>query len=404
MASTTEENRTRLDQGGRGGGYFPLLVPILLGSLSFGILSFVLPIYSKRLGASALEIGGMFSIMAATMAVVRPFVGFALDRFGRKAFFVAALAFRAASMAIFAFATDIYWLYAARLVQGFAASLTWIPAFTIASDLAPVEERGRAVGRVEESSARGELLGALAGFGLLALIPLELGWRLLFAGYALLAAGGAWLAGIRVPETRDRGSQPRPVAQSKPSPALLRLMVAVFATGFSSSMVIPLLMVMLQDRFTTDVGVLALAYLPAVIVYAFLPSRLGRLSDRFGRSPLMAIGLVVAGINSVLLPTVPSVAWLGLMWSIEAVGFSMAAPAEEAMVADLTGADTRGTGYGLYSFAGAIGAIFGPLVGGWMYDEVGQGVPFYANGAVLAVVAVWVLVMLPRRPGVGSDV
>jgi hypothetical protein len=40
----------------------PLQQPILLGCLGFGFLWFALPIYSKILGASALEIGGMFSI------------------------------------------------------------------------------------------------------------------------------------------------------------------------------------------------------------------------------------------------------------------------------------------------------------------------------------------------------
>jgi hypothetical protein len=39
----------------------PLQKPIMLGCLGFGFLWFALPIYSKILGASALEIGGMFS-------------------------------------------------------------------------------------------------------------------------------------------------------------------------------------------------------------------------------------------------------------------------------------------------------------------------------------------------------
>lgn len=380
------------------GSRSPLLLPILLGSLSFGILNFVLPIYGKRLGASALEIGGLFSVVAATMAVVRPFVGWALDRFGRKKFFVAALAFRALALGTFAFASDIALLYVARLVQGLAASLTWIPAFTIASDLAPPAERGRAIGRVEEASSRGELIGGTVGFGLLALVPIETGWKLLFAAYALFAAAGAWLASRTVPETMGDRQERSGVARRVVSPALVRLMLAVFATGASQMMVSPLLMVLLQDRFTTDVAILALAYLPALAVYSFMPSRLGRLSDRFGRSPLMAIGLVIAAVNSLLLPTVPAVGWLVVMWAIEALGLSMAAPAEEAMVADLTSQESRGTGYGLYSFAGALGGVVGPMAGGWLYDTAGQAVPFYLNGIVMALAALWVILALPRGP------
>ena len=56
--------------------------PILLGSLAFGILSFLLPVYGKRLGGSALGIGGLFSIFSITTVLVHPLVGWALDRFG----------------------------------------------------------------------------------------------------------------------------------------------------------------------------------------------------------------------------------------------------------------------------------------------------------------------------------
>ena len=44
-------------------------------SFPFGILSFVLPIYGKELGATALEVGGLFSAMSFVPVVVRPFLG-----------------------------------------------------------------------------------------------------------------------------------------------------------------------------------------------------------------------------------------------------------------------------------------------------------------------------------------
>ncbi len=376
-----------------------LLLPMLLGSLSFGILAFVLPVYGKRLGASALEIGGLFSILAVTMTVIRPFIGWALDRFGRKFFFVAGLAARAGSMAIFAFAGDLGGLYLARLIQGIAASLTWIPAYTIATDISAAPERGKSVGRVDESAARGELFGSLAGFGLLALIPLDLGWKLLFAAYGLLALLGAWVGWRRVPVTHSGKTPATPGERRWGIPAELgKLMVVVFVTGASMSMISPLLMILLQDKFTTQLSVLAIAYLPASMVNSFLPSRMGRLSDHLGRAPLIAVGLAGSGVVSLFLPGLPSVAWLILLWMVEALGWAMAAPAQEALVADLCGRDTRGTGYGLYSFSGSLGATFGPLVGGWLYDTAGHGVPFYLNAVVMLAGAVWVLAMLPRRP------
>jgi MFS family permease len=158
-------------------------------------------------------------------------------------------------------------------------------------------------------------------------------------------------------------------------------------------MIGPLLMIFLQDRFTTHIETLALAFIPSALVYSFLPSHMGRLSDRFGRVPLMAMGLAASGLVSLLLPGLTSLVWLISLWVVEAIGLTAAAPAQEALVADLTGSDVRGTGYGLYTFAASVGATFGPLIGGWLYDAAGHATPFYLNGIVLlaGTLAVWVL-------------
>nr|NIN00970.1 MFS transporter [candidate division Zixibacteria bacterium] len=123
-------------------------------------------------------------------------------------------------------------------------------------------------------------------------------------------------------------------------------------------------------------------------------SRLGGLSDRLGRAPAMAFGLIGAGLLFLLLPGLPSIGWLVVLYTLSAVGWSMADPAEVAMVADVTGEETRGRAYGLYEFAGGLGASLGPLLGGWLYDTGGHQIPFYVGGVVLLASAIWVLLML----------
>jgi MFS transporter, DHA1 family, multidrug resistance protein len=96
----------------------------------------------------------------------------------------------------------------------------------------------------------------------------------------------------------------------------------------------------------------------------------------------------------VLMPSMTSLLMLSALWLLEAVGFSTAAPAEGALVADLTGRNVRGTGYGLYTLASGLGLILGPLLGGWLYDAAGHAVPFYINGCLLFVGAALVLWLL----------
>ncbi len=379
-----------------------LRTAIVLGSLSFGILQFALPIYAKDLGASALDIGGVFSIFAAMLTIARPLVGWGIDRWGRKVFLALSFLAYALSMLIFGLARSIAGLYVARIVQGLGSSLLWIPAYTVATELT-ARDWGRSVGTVDMSSARGGFFGTFLGFVIiLAAASFARGWQWTFDVYAVAAFVGAVLVWRGVPETRPGGS----LAANGASSGLLnldrrrlaRLMLIVFLTGTSSAMISPLLMIFLQDHFTTDVPVLATAFIPAALVYAYLPARLGGLRDRFGRAPLMAIGLVGAGLVSIGMPLMPSLVFLAALWVLEAVALSAATPAEAALVADLAGRDVRGTGYGVYMFASGLGFTLGPLIGGWLYDAAGHAIPFYVNGILLFVGAGLVMWLLGRRP------
>ncbi len=368
---------------------------ILLGSLSFGILQFSLPIYAKQLGASALDIGAMMSIFAVMITIARPLVGWGIDHFGRKLFLVLSFVFYAVAMGLFAIAQNVNMLYLARFVQGIGSALLWIPAYTVATELSE-HDWGRAVGSVDMSANRGGFFGSFVGFGLMLLVnPFELAWKISFVVYGLMTLIASVLTWRGIPETRTIQEASAPVEEGQiDRNRILRLMVIVLLTSISTAMISPLLMIFLQDKFTTDVADLAKAFLPAAIAYAYLPGYMGGLSDRFGRTPLMAIGLAGAGIVSLLMPMMTSLAMLSGLWLLEAVGFSAAAPAEGALVADLTGKNVRGTGYGFYTLASGLGLILGPLLGGWLYDAAGHAVPFYVNGITLFIGVALVLWLL----------
>ena len=52
--------------------------------------------------------------------------------------------------------------------------------------------------------------------------------------------------------------------------------------------------------------VLALAYFPSAIVFSFFQSRLGKLADRVGRRMPIAMGLIVSGLSSTIVPNLAS--------------------------------------------------------------------------------------------------
>lgn len=367
-------------------------------SFPFGILGFVLPIYGKEMGASALEIGAFFSAFSVIPVIVRPFLGRALDRWGRRPFLLLGLAGYVGAMIMFCFANTVLLLTMGRFIQGIGSAFLWISAYTMIADIAEASGRGHDFGTIDEAANRGGLIGTTAGFIIIFFLTnagydLQKTWLLLFAAYTLPAIVSFWIGWRGVTETR-------PVTTSAPirslpfSKQLLALMTIVFITGASGAMVWPLLMIFLQDILSADIGALALAYIPAALIGSFLPSRMGRIADRLGRKIPMMLGLMIGAIASSIIPHLHSVLALSALWTVETLGYVTSLPAERAFVADIAGEDVRGTSYGLYTFAFFLGGVVGPLAGGWLYDTIGHASPFYLNSVFLLLGSLLVAVLL----------
>jgi MFS family permease len=376
-----------------------------LVSLPFGVLSFALPIYGRMLKASAFEIGALFSASALVPVIVRPFLGRILDRWGRRPFFLAGLASYAVSMALLCVSRSVFLLGVGRFVQGMGQALLWLSAYAIVADVSQAEGRGRRFGAIDEATNRGALVGVLPGLLGIALMQVaglrwDVAWPVLFGVYALAACGGLVLGARRVAETCPQTSLRLP---SRPlTLQIAALMGIVFVTGASTAMVWPIIVIFLQDRLGAGAVTLAFAYLPAALISSFFPSRLGRITDRIGRKPMMALGLAIGAVASALIPQLSSLVLLALLWGVDALGYTASSPAERAFVADIAGSDARGVSYGLYTFAYFLGTAVGPLAGGWLYDNFGKASPFYANSVMLLVAAVLVMTLL-REPSLGRQ-
>ena len=366
---------------------------IILSSFSLGVLSFVLPIYIKNIGGSALSIGGIFSIMSFLTLIFRPLIGKVIDIYGRKKFLILSFIFYGLSMLLFSHSTSISLIYISRFIQAIGSSFMWISAYAIIIDISSNENRGSSLGQVDGSSNTGALYGAVLGFIILTYFPFAEGWNILFKIYALLCFAGGIIIYKTVPETlkysNEDISEPKTITKNLKvkakdlSPDLYKLLVVVFISSISSSMISPLLMIYLQDRFTTNITTLAYAFIPSTLVYSFLPAKLGKISDKTGRIKPIIIGLIVSSFVSFCIVHVSSLIPIVILWVLESIGLVTAGPAEEAFVSELSDDNSHGYAYGLYLFSLSLGASIGPLIGGYLYDILGHTVPFYLNGLIL---------------------
>ena len=418
MTTTSIEPVAAADVGQSFTSLRKLRLSVLLVSLPLGMLQLGLPLVAREMGASALVTGGLLSFSALIIVAVQPVVGLGLDRFGRRSFLIVGLLGYACSNAIFGLASGITGLFLAQLAQGLGAGLLWVAALAIVSDLSSVDSRGQEYGGIEEMSIRGILIGTLAGFAMFYLLsrdalgglPLVTSWRILFFGFtaaSLLAAAIVWRG---IPETLRRSSdRPRkasavpkdqPVKLEKKwrfSSQLYIVLGIVILTASAGSIISPILIKYLNDNVSTNLFGIALAFLPAALVGAALPSRLGGLSDQIGRRPPLIGALLMGCMATLAIPFVQSLWPLALLWAFEAAAFAAAIPAEEALVVDISGGERLGVALGFFTAAAGLGAVFGPLLGGWLFDRF-SAMSVFGTAALLMALGAALILLFVREP------
>jgi MFS family permease len=162
-------------------------------------------------------------------------------------------------------------------------------------------------------------------------------------------------------------------AQSAQPRSLLRwreIPGSVWALGFvslfmdaSSEMIhalLPLYLVSVLGASTLTVGVIeGIAEGTAAVTKVFS----GVISDWFGtRKWLAALGYCLAALSKPLFPLAPDVSWVAAARFIDRVGKGIRGSPRDALIADLTPNNLRGTAYGLRQSLDTIGAFIGPAL------------------------------------------
>jgi MFS family permease len=181
------------------------------------------------------------------------------------------------------------------------------------------------------------------------------------------------------------------------SSQLLIVFGIVILTASAGEILSPILIKYLNDNISTNLFIIALAFLPAVLVGSALPSRLGGLSDRIGRRPILISGLLIGCRATLAIPFAQSLWPLALLWAFEAVALAAAVPAEEALVIDISSGKRLGMVLGFYTAAAGLGGVIGPLLGGWLFDRFDAMIVFGTAAMLMALGAVLILLFV-REP------
>ena len=166
---------------------------------------------------------------------------------------------------------------------------------------------------------------------------------------------------------------------------ILVLVCVIDAMGFG--IMIPLVVKVTQHvgAGMTAVGFLTAAY---SIAQFFATPALGKMSDKFGRKPLLLLCLIGTAISFIWFGFADSLLMLFSARLLDgATGGDISIA--QAMVSDISPTSARSRNFGLLGSAFGFGYVIGPAAGG-LLSKFGLGVPFYfaaglsLTGAVLS--------------------
>jgi len=112
----------------------------------------------------------------------------------------------------------------------------------------------------------------------------------------------------------------------------------------------------------------------------------GSLGDRYGRRKIYAVGIALFGISSVWCGISPNVKQLIFARAIQGIGAALLVPGSLAIISASFEAKERGTAIGTWSGFTAITAAVGPVVGGWLIENISWRWAFFINLPIAAAV------------------
>ncbi|MCR2805879.1 MFS transporter [Paenibacillus soyae] len=165
------------------GAYLRICVCNLFLFCAFQMLLPILPVYMIDNGGSESAVGWITGLITIAAVLIRPFTGYALDRFRRNRIVFAGSTALALAAAAYTVSASTGWMAGVSLMLGIGWGMMTAAYSTIVSDLVPVNRQGTGIGTF-----------MLFGMGGMAVAPFIGGWLIDEYGAPVLFGTACFLA------------------------------------------------------------------------------------------------------------------------------------------------------------------------------------------------------------------
>ncbi len=375
-----------------------------LTRLGFSMVGFALPLYALSLGMSIAEVGVLYALRTATTIIVKPVMGWAADRFGRKRTLVLAVALRCLVGLLFIFATRPWHLYVLRILHGAMTAARDPSATALIAEHG--DRRSMALAFSWYSTARD--LGRSFGYGVAGLLLQATGsYRLIFliSFITSCAALGTVIRYVResreVKAKASEGTTGAPALQC--SQVQVRGLLPFAAFGFmvsgSAEMMRGLFPIIATQYAHLTEGQAGLAATASSIALLLAGPFFGWLSDHVSRKLALATRSIANAVSSLLYMLLPSFGGFTVARVIDDTGKAAFRPTWGAMLAQISDGDPahRAQTMSFVDTASTLGETLAPLGAGLLIAAFGIPVMLGVRAALAVVTEVQAVWMLETR-------
>lgn len=360
------------------------------------------PIYVKSFGITVIELGVILASFAIARIIFQVPLGVVSDKIGRKPLIVVALFGYAGVSFLYSLSSTSFEFFVFRFLQGTASAAVSSSAAAFIIDSTEQKYRASSIGLYQTSVNVGLISGPVIG-GIIASLygirsPFIFGSLLsLVAGMASLllmrepnriTVAGSKLTGLRALRAIPQAitGLPREVRIT-----FLILGVANFAEYLGYGIFEPTFPLYASKVFGVSTQIIGLTFSIGSIGLVVGPSLFGGLADKFGRKPLIVMGLATISIFVALYPIAYNTIVLVSLMIPVSLGTSAFLTSVPVLVGEIAQNGRRAVTLAMVNVMGDFGLILGPIIAGFAWDNYGPSVPFFIDSIALGLAALTVL-------------
>lgn len=261
------------------------------------ILPVVTPFATGPLGSDEIGAGIAYGAFAVGALVLRPVVGWAADRFGRRPLLVAGAVMSVAALLVHLVVDSLVLFVVARALLGIAEAFFFVALFAAGADLAPETRRGEALNFLSLSLYVGLGIGPALG----ELVLRSAGFSAVWLAAVVLTVVSAILARF-VPETSPtilkRGEAPTRSRLIHPAAIFPGILILAGTTGMAGFLAfLPLHAASVgMDGAGLPLAIYAGLVIGLRVIFAKLPDQIGPARVSGGALAMGAVGLAILGV------------------------------------------------------------------------------------------------------------